>query len=225
MKLEVPFRAATVDDCRKIAELYQFASDGVTNYVWSTLTSEYPGLTPIEIGTLRYANEQSLFGYKNCVVVEQNNQVISMMVTFATEPEAVPGIAENQLEVNRSEVNRPEVNQSEVNQSEVKSTAEELDVLAPYNLEAPDTWYICALALFPDFRGQGVGSQFLSIAHQQAAERNFSELSLLCFEQNTGALKLYERNGFKVIARTPVVPHPLIRHTGDLLLMTTPVRN
>lgn len=215
MKLEAPFRAATVDDCRKIAELYQFASDGVTNYIWSTLTSEYPGLTPIEIGTLRYANEQSSFGYKNCVVVEQNNQVISMMVTFATEPEAVPGIAENQLEVN----------QSEVNQSEVKSTAEELDVLAPYNLEAPDTWYICALALFPAFRGQGVGSQVLSIAHQQAAERNFSELSLLCFEQNTGALKLYERNGFKVIARTPVVPHPLIRHTGDLLLMTTPVRN
>lgn len=97
------------------------------------------------------------------------------------------------------------------------------DVLAPYSLEAPGTWYICALAVFPEFRGQGIGTQFLALAHQQAAARGFAELSLLCFEQNTGAFRLYQQQGFHVIDRALVIPHPLIHHTGDILLMTTPV--
>jgi ribosomal protein S18 acetylase RimI-like enzyme len=64
----------------------------------------------------------------------------------------------------------------------------------------------------------------LAIAHQQAAERNIQQLSLLCFEQNIGALRFYQRNGFQEIDRAKVVPHPLIHHTGDILLMTAPVQ-
>jgi ribosomal protein S18 acetylase RimI-like enzyme len=48
-------------------------------------------------------------------------------------------------------------------------------------------------------------------------------LSLLVFEQNTGAVKLYEREGFHEVDRAAVVPHPLIYHTGDVILMTAPV--
>jgi ribosomal protein S18 acetylase RimI-like enzyme len=199
------FRAAAIDDCYTIAQLFSIASDGVADYIWSTLTADYPGLTLLEIGAQRYTHEESLFSYKNCVLAERKGKFLGMMLTFpiaetqkSTEPE-IPLIAET-------------------------TTSQEADVLAPYALEAPNTWYICALAVFPEFRGQGIGTQLLAIAHQQAAERNIQQLSLLCFEQNTGALKLYQRNGFKEIDRAKVVPHPLIHHTGDILLMTTPVR-
>lgn len=50
------FRSATRDDCSAIAQLMRIASDGVSEYVWSTLTDEYSGLTPIEIGAKRYTN-------------------------------------------------------------------------------------------------------------------------------------------------------------------------
>jgi ribosomal protein S18 acetylase RimI-like enzyme len=40
------------------------------------------------------------------------------------------------------------------------------------------------------------------------------------FEQNSGAVSLYRRLGFEIVARSPVVPHPLVRRTGDMLLMT-----
>jgi ribosomal protein S18 acetylase RimI-like enzyme len=63
----------------------------------------------------------------------------------------------------------------------------------------------------------------LSIARKQAHERGCGTLSLLVFEQNKGAVKLYERNGFKVAGRAPVAPHELIDHTGDVLLMTSEV--
>lgn len=193
------FRAATINDCYSIAQLFRIASDGVSDYIWSTLAPEYPGLALLEIGAKRYANEESLFSYKHCVIAEQKAEPIGMMLTFPT-PEIV-------------DLTEPE-----------ETDLSEPDVLAPYSLEAPATWYICALALFPEFRRQGIGTQFLSIAHQQAAERGFSELSLLCFEQNAGALKLYQRNGFQEIDRRAVVPHPLIHRIGDILLMTAPVQ-
>jgi hypothetical protein len=34
---------------------------------------------------------------------------------------------------------------------------------------------------------------------------------------------LYERNGFRIIDRVPVVQHELIRYTSEVLLMTPPV--
>lgn len=201
MKLQAPFRSATVGDCHKIAELFRIASDGVTDYLWSTMLQDYPGLTPLEIGAKRYADEQNIFGYKNCIVIESNREVIGMMNTFPIAP--TEARSENELQRATAE---PFIN--------------EPDVLAPYSLEAPNTWYICALAIFPEFRNQGLGTQLLTIARQQAKENGFSEVSLLCFEQNVDALRLYHRNGFKEIDRTPVVPHELIHYTGDVLLMT-----
>jgi ribosomal protein S18 acetylase RimI-like enzyme len=213
------FRAATVDDCYTIAQLVRIASDGVSEYVWSTLTDEYPGLTLIEIGAKRYANEDSLFSYKNCVLAEQGDQVVGMLLTFP--------VADAEHDAALNEVSQPpETKELEAIASSSDSTTDVdvPDVLAPYSLEAPGTWYICALALFPEFRNQGIGTQLLAIAHQQAAKRGFTELSLLCFEQNIGACRLYERQGFTVRNRQAVVPHPLIHYTGDILLMAVPVR-
>lgn len=203
MKLKSLLRAATVNDCPKIAQLFSIASDGVANYVWSTIQADYPGLSLIEIGTKRYAQEQTDFSYQNCVVVECNGEVIGMMVSFPL---------------------KASVAESEPN-SEVANHFEP-DVLAPYNrlkLKAPKTWYIGGIALFPAFRGQGIGTQLLDIARIQAQSQGFQKLSLLAFEQNKRAVKLYERNRFKVIERTSVVPDELIHYTGNVLLMLAPV--
>lgn len=48
-------------------------------------------------------------------------------------------------------------------------------------------------------------------------------MSLIVFEQNTEAKRLYERHGFREVTRRPVVPHQLIRYTGDALLMVAEV--
>jgi hypothetical protein len=77
MKLKSLFRAATVNDCPKIAQLFSIATGGVANVVWSTLQADYPGLSLIEIGTKRYAQELTDFSYQNCVVVEYNDSTIA----------------------------------------------------------------------------------------------------------------------------------------------------
>ena len=54
-------------------------------------------------------------------------------------------------------------------------------------------------------------------------QRRCREASLLIFKKNEGAVKLNERNDFKVMDRATVVPHELIRYTREVLLTTAPV--
>ncbi len=103
----------------------------------------------------------------------------------------------------------------------VDPAAEEDDpVLAPYSrLEEDDSYYICGVALFEPYRGQGIGGELMRLAEAQARDRGFGKTSLIVFEQNAGAKRLYDRIGYTEVAREPVCPHPLIHFTGDAVLM------
>ena len=59
----------------------------------------------------------------------------------------------------------------------------------------------------------------MALAEQQAKQRGFEKLSLIVFEQNEGAKRLYDRLGYHEVARESVVPHELIHYSGDALLM------
>ena len=103
----------------------------------------------------------------------------------------------------------------------VDPSFEETDpVLAPYSkLEEDGSFYVCGVAVYPEFRGQGIGKRFMALSEQQARDRNLRKVSLIVFEQNEGATRLYKALGYEEVAREPVVPHPLIHHTGDALLL------
>jgi ribosomal protein S18 acetylase RimI-like enzyme len=93
-------------------------------------------------------------------------------------------------------------------------------VLAPYaKLEEDASYYICGVALFPAARGAGIGSRFMALAERSARERGLHKTSLIVFEQNEGARRLYERLGYREVAREPIYPHPLIHYDGDALLL------
>lgn len=210
MKLETPFRRARKDDAPRIAELFRLSSGGVADYVWSTMSVDYPGLTTLEIGARRYARDDIVFSYKNCVVAEVDGEVVGMLVAFLME--ADDGEGDGDHEPGGQQGNE-----------EASADPGEPDVLAPYGeLEVPGSFYICGMALLPGYRNRGLGTRFLAIARALAREQGCRELSLIAFAQNTGAVALYERNGFTVTDRRPVVPHPLIQYTGDALLMTAP---
>ncbi len=148
-----------------------------------------PGEDILDVGARRYARDDSQFSYKNCTMAELNGEVAGMMVAYPMEDTPQP--------------------------------APDMDpVLRPYAiLEQPGSYYICGVAILPQCRNHGVGSQFIDIAQRDALTRNLMQLSLIVFEHNADAKRLYDRNGFYEIARQPVVPHPLIHHTGDALLM------
>jgi ribosomal protein S18 acetylase RimI-like enzyme len=193
---DVTVRAARPEDCRRIAELFEMSSDGVADYVWSSLEPDHPGCSLLEIGARRYARENTAFSYQNCVVAERAGEVVGMLHAFVIEPAAAPAPA-----------------------------AEPTDpVLRPYaELEVPGSFYVSGLALLPGERGRGVGTRLFGVARERAKALGCAELSLICYAGNAGARRLYERHGFTVIDRRDIVPHPMIHATGEALLMAAPV--
>ncbi len=191
---KVVFRPARKDECRTIARLYSISSDGLADYIWTTLAK--PGEDILDVGARRYSNEDLLFSYNNCVIAEHDGEIIGMLVAFPMYVPEDPG-----------------------------AVRETDPVLVPFTvLEKDKSYYIMGVAVFPEHRGKGVGTKFLEIAERKAVENNLPQISLIVFDQNVGAKKLYERHGFYEIMREPVLPHELIHHTGYALLMVKDVK-
>lgn len=53
-----------------------------------------------------------------------------------------------------------------------------------------------ALAVFPEYRGKGIGSKLLREFLVRAKQEHVKAISLSCRVDNVAAMKLYERHGF-----------------------------
>ncbi len=71
--------------------------------------------------------------------------------------------------------------------------------LARGELDRPKPGELCIkmLGVRADFRGRGVGAALLDFAEDQAHSRGLRRLRLGVVSENTGAIRLYERCGFK----------------------------
>jgi len=198
MSTKPEFKPAKVRDSRFIAEMIDVSSDGVALIEWTEAAQAAYGRTALDIGAESYASEEGDYSYRNCILAEVSGQQAGMLLSF-------PMNAGNPADA----APPPPFDGS--------------DVFAPYKyLEAPDTWYICGIAVIPAYRGHGIGKRLMQIAREQALAHGYDRLSLVVFEENTVAAGLYQRMGYEIIKRAPVVPHPLIRCSGDALLMVAP---
>ncbi len=92
---------------------------------------------------------------------------------------------------------------------------------APFeHMHADGSYYLMALAVYPEFRGSGIGQRLIAEEEAAAKARGFNVASLNVFAENLGAVRLYESLGYREVAREPAVPHDRIRFGGDILLMT-----
>lgn len=194
MSHEYTIRTATRDDAREIAKLIAISSDGVAEIEWHE-QAEMEHRDPLDIGELTYQNPQGDYSFNNTTILEINGEVAGMLLAFGM-PEAEP----------RNPENRP--------------AADDKNVFAPYiYLEEPNSWYVCGVAIHPQHRGHGLGTRLMYLASEQAKQNKFTTLSLVAFEQNKGAVKLYDKLGYTVVDQAQVVPHPLIHYDGNALLM------
>lgn len=104
---------------------------------------------------------------------------------------------------------------------EVDEIRQETDpILVPYSmLEEDRSYYICGIAVEEGHRGKGIGTALLDEAERTCRQIGFEKLSLIVFEENVNARRLYERAGYVERRRHHVVPHPLIHYRGYALLM------
>lgn len=153
-----------------------------------------PGERLRDVGARRYARDGVAFSYQNCLMAERGGTIAGMLHAFPMEQDP-------------------------------DADPESDPVLRPYSqLEDYGSLYISSVAVFDRFRGQGIGSRLLAAAGERAKAIGLPRLSLICFEGNVGAMRLYQRLGYAEIDRRAIVPHPTLHYSdGDAVLLACPV--
>jgi ribosomal protein S18 acetylase RimI-like enzyme len=192
MNANVRLRQAQESDALDLACLIDSASRGLALWLWSTLRE--PGQSTIEVGRHRIRTRTaSPLHYKAFTVAE-----IGGAIAGALTGRVIPVPYER------------------------GDSADLPDVFAPLlELEAvaAGSWYLNVISVYPEFRGQGLGSALLSKAEEIARLAEAPRTSLIVEEANAGALKLYLRYGFGEWARRPYIPFPDSMDEGDWILL------
>jgi ribosomal protein S18 acetylase RimI-like enzyme len=165
------FRRATLADAVDLANLVEFASEGLSLYLWTQMAG--PGRDPWEIGRQRVSSETLGVSYRNALIAERAGTTIGVLIGYplserSEHDDTLPALL--------------------VPLHELMSLA-------------PNTWYVHVLAAYPEQRGRGVGTALLVEANRLAAKAGVAGLSLIVSDTNTGARRLYERHGFREGAR------------------------
>ena len=192
--MDATLRRATEADVPDLARLLIIAAHGIIDALYHDLV---PGVPTEKLFEWRFAQAGSVQSYEYCWVAQQGPRTIGML-----HAHPIDGLADAP--------------------SDPRLTADRLAVVAPFaalDEQARGSYHINAVAVSPECRGGGIGNRLMALATSEAQRQGFAELSLIVFEQNSRAVALYRRLGFEIAGRSPVVPHPLVHHTGDLLLM------
>ena len=152
-----------------------------------------PGETVAEAGARRYAREGVAFSYENCLIAERDGAIVGMAHSFPME-------------------------------ADPDAEPESDPVLKPYSeLEDYGSLYLSGIAVFEQCRNAGIGAAMMEAVNQRARDLSLPRISLICFERNKGAMRLYLRRGFRELDRRAVVPHPALHYRdGDAVLLARP---
>lgn len=184
-------RQASVEDATSLARLIDIAGEGIPSWLWSRACEN--DQTPLDVGTERARRPSGGFSYTNALVSERQAEVTGMVLSYLIEtaPEDDP-----------------------------EALPAPIAPFVELERHSVGTWYINALATFPGNRGLGLGSSLLVAAERLARENGTAAMSIQVYAQNTGAVRLYQRLGYKLHEKAPVRSHPCQPYyTGDVLLL------
>ncbi len=188
---DVQLRNAICADAATLAKLIDIAGEGIPRWLWSR--SATTDQDPLDIGTARAQREEGGFSYRNAIVAEQAGHVLGMVLSYPILE--APG-------------------------DDPKDLPEPIAPFIELERQSVGTWYVNALATLPGHRGCGIGTLLLRHLETVARAQGFQTLSIQVFEQNTGALNLYQRLGYQYCARAAVLCHPCHPYyTGNVLLL------
>src|SRR5262245_23949749 len=143
-------RPAAIDDAGLVAELINYAGEGLPLYLWGEVAE--PGEAAWDIGRRRAAREEGSFSYHNATVIEHDGQWAGCLIGYEIPDN--PGPIPDDMPA-------------------MFVPLQELENLAP------GTWYINVLAVRPQFRSQGLGTKLLALAEETARRLGKGEMSVI----------------------------------------------
>jgi ribosomal protein S18 acetylase RimI-like enzyme len=196
MAADFSLRPAMRENAVDLAILMDMASRGLVNWVWSRIAE--PGQSALEVGRERLRDRADLPShYQRWIVAECDGVVAGGFAGYVVPDPYDPG------------------NVSDL--PDVYGPLLELEAVAA------GSWFLMAIAVYPEFRRQGLGSRLLEAATDAARQSGVGRASLTVSTANKIACRLYERHGFRESARRRAIGFPGSGEIGDWLLLSRPV--
>lgn len=189
----IRMRSATAADARTVAELIAIASAGIATWLWSGHARD--GQDPLSVGAERVARPDTTFSYRNAVLAERDGRAAGMMLGHWLDASCSQHIVR------------------------LEDLPPLLRPLAELECQVPGSFYVSVLSVFDAFRDAGIGTRLLQAAAGRATSLGCTRLSAQVFSQNIGAVRLYERNGFRTVDSRRIEPHHSHPYDDRILLM------
>lgn len=188
-------RPATKDDADLLAELVNYAGEGLPYYLWSKMAG--PRQSVWDVGAQRALREEGAFSYRNATLIEADGEAAGCLIGYAIADRPEPVAAD---------------------MPPILVPLQELENLAP------GTWYVNVLAVLPEYRDRGLGSALLELADETGRKAGGKGMSVIVSDANSAARRLYERCGYKEAARRPMVKEDWDGAGAEWVLLTKRLR-
>lgn len=169
-------RKANAADAAHLVRFINMAADDLPLHFWQK--SVGPGGDPLSYGRDRAARDSGSFSYRNAWLAEWQGKVAACLLGYPSDDAPGP------IDLDTSAILVPLL---------------ELEALAP------GSWYLNVLATDQAFRGKGLGKALLAHAEQVALGLGRRVISLIAEDTHQDALRLYQADGFREVARRAVV--------------------
>lgn len=190
--MTVKLRPAERNDATDLAAFVDMAGEGLPTYFWSELAEV--GQSPFEVGRARAQREEGSFSYRNAVIAELDGEVAGGLVGYP-----LPDLYDTGDLAALSDIVRP---------------------LVVLESQAPGYWYVNVLAVYPEFRRQGIAAQLLATADDVGQALGCKGMAIIVASENQDAYRLYQRSGYEYAASEKLVAFPGYKRGGDWLLLT-----
>lgn len=160
--------------------LIDCAGYGVPLWVWTGLRKDEPSV--LEVGRARARREEGAFSYRNAHIAEFEGRTAGMLVGYRlADPYLMP---------------------------DLDSVPKEFEPAFELESLVPGSWFVNVVAVYQEYRGQGIGARLLAHAEELARKAHATRMSIIFESRNTGARRVYERFGFREVSRRRRITFP-----------------
>lgn len=195
--MDIIYRSARKEECFELAKSINETAGGILDFLYHGL---FPGRTTVELVAAFLADGDRYDSYTSITVAESENKIVGLVSSY---PAKFHGID-------------PEM--------EDFFPKERLNALSDFfGSRIEDSYYLSAIYVDEQFRGQGIGSSLIAITKKKAKALGYRQLTLLVMADNEPALRVYAKNGFKKVKHVELKPNEFIPHKGGVYLLASDV--
>lgn len=189
-------RPAKIEDCADLVILEDIASHGLASWLWTGMAMAAGRPSSLEFAREEVRGDDPRLSYKSATIAEIDDRTAGTAIAYLLDGNNTP---------NTDDIPEP-----------VRQIVAPLIALSD---AATGTWYVNVLAVYPEFRGHGVGAALLERMVQAGIDAGAREMSLIT-EDDNAAVRLYQRSGFAERERRLFVPFETsVKRDGHWILM------